>query len=142
MPTRLSSTKSRHTSLNVSPLTTDQPAPERLEERFAKVYWHVVVRALGVGYASIKPSVMTPFNDLKTLDAIPTTKPSPDVVNLLIDTGALYGIKTLTIASYRDACRKGWAPSPTNDVQRAIWDEVRALPSKPLTIQFDPRRGK
>ena len=136
------SPEGRWAVLNVSPLKADNPAQERLEERFAKVYWHAVVRALGGGYAAVKPSVMTPFNDLKTLDAIPTTKPSPDVVNLLIDTGALYGIKTITIASYRTACKQGWAPAPTNDVQKAIWDETRQLPTKPIKIEFDPAKGK
>ena len=136
------SPEGRWAVLNVSPLKADNPAQERLEERLAKVYWHAVVRALGGGYAAVKPSVMTPFNDLKTLDAIPTTKPSPDVVNLLIDTGALYGIKTITIASYRTACKQGWAPAPTNDVQKAIWDETRQLPTKPIKIEFDPAKGK
>ena len=136
------SPEGRWAVLNVSPLKADNPAQERLEERFAKVYWHAVVRALGGGYAAVKPSVMTPFSDLKTLDAIPTTKPSPDVVNMLIDTGSLYGIRTITIASYRTACRNGWAPPPTNDVQRTIWNQVHQIPDKPITIEFDPKKDK
>ncbi len=136
------SPEGRWAVLNVSPLKADNPAQERLEERFAKVYWHAVVRALGGGYAAVKPSVMTPFSDLKSLDAIPTTKPSPDVVNMLIDTGSLYGIRTITIASYRTACRNGWAPPPTNDVQRAIWDKVHAIPANPMKIEFDPKKGR
>ena len=128
--------------LNIAPLMTDNPSAEKLEERFAKVYWHATVRALGGGYAAVKPSVMTPFNDLKSLDAISTTKLSPDVVNMLINTGALYGITTITIASYRTACRNGWAPAPTNDVQKAIWDEVHAIPAQPMKIEFDPKKGR
>ena len=145
-PTRtdfyLASPERRWAILNVSPLLADKPAQERLEERFAKVYWHAVVRALGGGYAAVKPSVMTPFTDLKSLDAIPTTKPSPDVVNMLIDTGSLYGIRTITIASYRTACRNGWAPPPTNDVQRTIWNQVHQIPDKPIKIEFDPKKDK
>lgn len=136
------SPEGRWAVLNVSPLKADNPDQERLEERFAKVCWHAVVRSLGGGYAAVKPSVMTPFSDLKTLDAIPTTKPSPDVVNMLIDTGSLYGIRTITIASYRTACKQGWAPAPTNDVQKAIWNETRQLPAKPLRIEYDPDKGK
>ena len=134
------SPEGRWAVLNVSPLKADNPAQERLEERFAKISWHAVVRALGGGYAAVKPSVMTPFSDLKSLDAIPTTKPSPDVVDMLIDTGSLYGIKTITIASYCTACRNGWAPAPTNEVQKAIWDRVHAAPKNPMKIEFDPKR--
>ena len=37
---------------------------------------------------------------------------------------------------------EGWSPSPTNDVQRAIWEKVHAIPDKPLTIEFDPKIDK
>ena len=40
------------------------------------------------------------------------------------------------------ACREGWASAPTNDVQKAIWDKVRAIPDKPLTIEYDPKKDK
>ena len=45
--------------------------------------------------------------------------------------------------TYVKACREGWAPAPTNDVQRAIWERTRAEkergPTKPITIQ-PPKR--
>jgi len=41
-------------------------------------------------------------------------------------------------ATYRRACHLGWAPPPTNDVQRAIWEKIKAEkergPTKPITI--------
>ena len=46
------------------------------------------------------------------------------------------------VATYKRACREGWAPTPTNDVQRAIWEKVHAIPDKPLTIEFDPKIDK
>ena len=42
--------------------------------------------------------------------------------------GAL-GVVPAETATYRQACREGWAPAPTNDVQRAIWDRYRAAPA-------------
>ena len=132
----------RWSILNVAKLLVDKPSTELLEMRFKKLYWHSVVRALGGGYATVRPSVMTPFTDLKSLDAISTDKPSPDVVNLLIDTGSLYGIKVITIASYRTACKSGWAPAPTNEVQRVIWEQIHASPTEPMKIKFDPARGE
>ena len=29
-------------------------------------------------------------------------------------------------STYRKACREGWAPAPTNDVQKAIWEDINA----------------
>ena len=48
------------------------------------------------------------------------------------------GFSSATVATYRTACREGWAPPPTNQFQRAIWE--RALsdkergPTNPITI--------
>ena len=43
---------------------------------------------------------------------------------------------------YSRACREGWAPPPTNDVQRTIWKQVHAVPDKPIKIEFDPKKDK
>ena len=52
------------------------------------------------------------------------------------------GVTPLRIATYRQACREGWAPAPTNDVQKAIWDKVHAIPKSPMKIEFDPKKGR
>ena len=52
------------------------------------------------------------------------------------------GVMPRRLATYKRACKEGWAPTPTNEVQKAIWDEVRQLPSKPIKIEFDPAKGK
>ncbi|MBQ0033448.1 MAG: hypothetical protein KBT68_11710 [bacterium] len=52
------------------------------------------------------------------------------------------GVKPYSITSYRKACEQGWAANPTNDVQKKIWDEVHAVPSKPMTIKYDPAQKK
>ncbi|MBQ3344079.1 MAG: hypothetical protein IJG84_19425 [Kiritimatiellae bacterium] len=44
------------------------------------------------------------------------------------------GVTPARYATYRVACREGWAPAPTNDVQKAIWDKVHALPTEPMKI--------
>ena len=45
-----------------------------------------------------------------------------------------YGVTPWKQSSYRQACKEGWAPSPTNDVQKKIWDKVHALPTNPLPL--------
>lgn len=48
------------------------------------------------------------------------------------------GVKPDCRVSYATACREGWAPAPTNDIQKAIWDQIKSDkergPAKPLTI--------
>jgi hypothetical protein len=43
---------------------------------------------------------------------------------------------------YVKACKEGWAPAPTNEFQKAIWDKVHSTPKNPMKIEFDPKKGK
>ena len=43
---------------------------------------------------------------------------------------------------YFKACEEGWAPAPTNEYQRAVWEKVHAIPDKPMKIEFDPATQK
>ncbi len=45
-----------------------------------------------------------------------------------------YGLVAPRAVPYKIACQQGWAPAPTNDVQKAIWDKVHALPTEPIKI--------
>lgn len=52
------------------------------------------------------------------------------------------GLKPTQLVPYRKALMEGWAPSPTNDVQKKLWDKVHELPSNPIKIKYDPKRDK
>ena len=137
----IESLEGRWAILNIAPLKTDTPDAKTLEVRCAKMMWRATARALGVGYAAHDDiSVLKPFSSLAELDANPEMKPSPDGSNALLQNASGYGITTLTIASYRTACRNGWAPAPTNDVQKAIWDKVHAMPTEPLKIKPEEKK--
>ena len=41
---------------------------------------------------------------------------------------------------YLVAVQEGWAPQPTNDVQKAIWDKVHALPTEPIKIKPEEKK--
>ena len=142
LPFRIFSDESNWAILNLAFLHEGEPKPEVFETRVEKMLWRTLARALQVGSVANTPSVLQPFKTLKELDANTATRPSPEGYNAFIDNAKAYGIGTISIASYRDACHKGWAPYPTNEVQKAIWDEIRQLPSKPIKIEFDPKRGK
>jgi len=140
LPIFLSAADRNWTILNVGPLVADSPAADKLQERFTKVYWMAVARTLGAGYSSYPGCVLVPFSNIRELDAIKVLQPCPEPFNKMLDTGHALGMKTLSIASYRTACQQGWAPAPTNDVQKAIWDEVHKLPTTPIKIEPETKK--
>jgi hypothetical protein len=48
------------------------------------------------------------------------------------------GVTPLQYVSYARACKEGWAPAPTNDVQRIVFEKIKALkekgPANPIKI--------
>ena len=125
--------------LNVAFLKEDHPDKNKLETRIEKMVWRALARSLQVGSVTHMPSVLQPFRTLSELDSNTIMRPSPEGFNAFIDNSKVYGITTITISSYRDACHKGWAPTPTNALQRAIWDQIQADkergPTNPITIK-------
>lgn len=45
---------------------------------------------------------------------------------LVAGTMTRHGMKPIRRTTYRNAVREGWAPPPTNNFQRAIWDATKA----------------
>lgn len=97
---------------------------EHAEVRLEKLLWNAVARALGTGAAG-DGGVIAPFSGVTGLDALPDL-PGPASHNALMDAARVQGIGLIKLATYRTACEEGWAPAPTNDVQRAIWEHVRS----------------
>ena len=50
------------------------------------------------------------------------------------------GVTPAIYSPYDSACEEGWAPPPTNDVQKAIWDKVHALPTAPIKIKPEAKK--
>ena len=128
--------------LNIARLAADNPLPEKLLERTRKELWRGLVYGLGGGNNTYPGCIMIPAVGIEGIDAIQGSVPCPAPFNSMIDTGILLGISRIGSATYRQACKEGWAPAPTNDFQKVIWDEVNAKPTKPVTIKYDKNRGK
>ena len=41
---------------------------------------------------------------------------------------------------YRKAVIEGWASSPTNEYQKAVWDKVHAMPTAPIKIKPETKK--
>ena len=82
-----------------------------------------------------EPTLMGSFDNLKQLNAYRNDEIPADVSLKVIGNMRQYGVTPYKLETYRTACEQGWAPSPTNDVQKKIWNAVHELPSKPLKIE-------
>ncbi len=124
--------------LNVRKLKTDNPDHAKLNRRLTQEVWRVVVLALGGGYDSNPKCLMKPFATLAELDACPSTCPCPMSFMSVTSGAERFGIVPERIVTYRTACTEGWAPEPTNNVQKAIFEQVKAeqseKPSNPIRI--------
>jgi hypothetical protein len=75
------------------------------------------------------------INSIEELDKVLIETPEPEV-RLTIDVAAdRFGITKFKRTTYRTACEKGFASPPKDAYQKAIWNEFRELPSKPIIIE-------
>ena len=49
-----------------------------------------------------------------------------EILQRIEERSSFYGITPWHQSTYRQACLEGWANSPTNDYQKAIWEEVNS----------------
>ena len=63
-----------------------------------------------------------------------------DIVQRFWDYMKPLGVLPAQRATYLKACEEGWAPAPTNDVQKAIWEKVHAMPTEPLKIKPETKK--
>ena len=128
--------------VDVKALSVDKPAMPLLETRLSKEIWRGLVYVLGGGNTYVQNCVMKQVSSLKGLDAIPSRTACPDAYLRIAESARAIGLNPLRRVTYRQACKEGWAPQPTNDVQKTIWEEIHAIPDKPITIEYDPKKDK
>ena len=128
--------------VDVGALAKDGPAPGRLAERVRKELWRTTAIMLGASDSTFRPCLLEPVHSLSDLDGLTAKLVSPEPYGNIQHNAKVLGCGLTTYVTYRTACREGWAPAPTNDVQKAIWQEVHAIPDKPITIEFDPKKDK
>ena len=80
--------------------------------------------------------------DEKDLDKNPDLRLPVDVLARFQTYMEPLGVKPNVLVPYRRAVEEGWAPAPTNEYQKAVWDKVHELPKNPMKIEFDPKKGR
>ncbi len=128
-------------AVNVAKLVDDLPA-EKAKAKFRPTRaYKEMVRAFSIlcgGGSSQFPGNMMNAPNLRQLDLTVDTIPA-DMVSYYMTYLKELGVTSREVTTYRRACREGWAPAPTNDVQKAIWDKVHQIPDKPIKIEFEKK---
>ena len=112
--------------INIGALSADNPKPGVLEARLNKELWRAFMYTCGAANSKMQPCVMRPIFGVKDLDSNSVALPCPESLPQIMETAKLLGIGFSQTCTYKQACMEGWAPSPTNDVQKARWEEARS----------------
>ena len=134
--------ESRWAIVNVAALKTDNPKPAFFEARANKELVRAILYVCGGANSQYPDSLMRAIVKPADLDKIPSANPPLDVVSRSFAYLPQFGISPNAYTTYRKACQEGWAPAPTNEYQKAIWDKIHAPPEKPLTIPYDKTAHK
>ena len=139
VPALLAAPEEAWAQVNVKPLLADNPDETTLRQRTIKEMWRALGLSLGCAYSATQPCVMSEVRSLSDLDAIPRIM-GPEAQSKVDVTARRRGVVPIQYVSYRQACEEGWAPAPTNDVQKAIWDKVHAMPTEPIKIKPEEKK--
>lgn len=136
-PMSLSAPEAKWAFVNVAPLHKDN---KNFVKRCSVLLMRGIYRALGSDTSSAPKSCLTPIHSPSDLDEISDLDVAMDTYMSVCQSLESLGIVPIEYGSYQDACEMGVAPAPTNDIQKAIWDKVHQLPTKPLVIKPESQR--
>lgn len=129
--------------LNVAALTNGLNSADvlsKLPNRVKLEFLRMICYAFGVGGSQFSGNLMS-ATSIQELDSMQPFLPV-DVFDKIDASARKRGLRPEILANYYEACEQGWAPHPTNDYQKSIWQKVHAIPDKPITIEYDPKKDK
>ncbi len=138
----LVSPESRWAIVNVAPLSADKAKKPYIAARARKEMARAFSMLCGAFDSTYSDSLMGAVSKPTELDAFTDFMPPMDIAGRVRKYLVKIGVPTQSLVSYRTACKEGWAPPPTNDIQKVVWNQVHQIPDKPITIEFDPKRDK
>ena len=113
--------------------------PSAPEMRVMKETWRAIGFVGGLGFSPAENDIMQPLYSLKELDANRYPFIQPMNMARMYKMWKRFGVNKERRIPYRVAVQEGWAAQPTNDYQRAVWEQVKADkergPTNPITIR-------
>lgn len=142
LPALLSAPEEGWGIVNVAKLGGEDVDAARLATRTRREILRAFATSAGAFYAAPGDFVVRPISKPSELDQLLREDFGAALLNLFPHTLPVFGVTPAQQASYRNAVRQGWAPAPTNDVQKAIWDSIHALPTEPIKIKPETKKVK
>ena len=133
-PISLVAVESKWAFLNIAPLKSGGQDAATVCGRVNKELWRVFVMLFGGSDTEMPHCLMRPAFSAEQLDELKTNTISPEPLDKMAKHMKAMGVHQWVEVTYKEACRQGWAPLPTNDTQKAIWDKVHQLPTNPLPL--------
>ena len=139
--TVLAAPDARWAVVNVATLNADNPGDEILGSRVKKAVLRATALICGGGSSQYSMSLVGAFRDpVKDYDRFAKAGLPGDTYGKMAEYLMTLGMRPINRTTYINACQEGWAPAPTNDIQKAIWDKVHALPTAPLKIKPETKK--
>ena len=140
LPALLAAPDDRWALVNVAKLKSEKEAffKARVQKELSRAF-SILCGAFASSFAQSLPGAVAKAEDL---DRYVDPSIPMDIIARFPAYARAFGVTPAVITSYRNACKQGWAPAPTNDVQKAIWDEMHALPSEPIRIKPETKTVK
>ena len=108
--------------LNVAPLKTEKRSV--FEMRTMKGVLRALLPILGGIDSQYPCCLMGPAYTGKDLDKFTSLRLPIDVITRVRKNLKAVGIEPWVQTNYRTACEQGWAAPPTNEIQKAVWEDT------------------
>ena len=121
--------------VNVAKLDVDGVSPEVLASRTRKEVLRAFGLIAGAAFMGLDSNLLrADIRIPKDLDLVKDEMYGIDVCRGMWNNMPRMGVEPWKVATYKVACQEGWAPQPTNEYQKAIWDKVHQLPTNPIPL--------
>lgn len=132
-PSLLAAPETPWAVINVAPLKCSKEVffAARVKKELSRAFAYMC----GGAGSQFSKSLVGPIPDLLALDRMPSYELPVDSIGRFKGHMKSFGVTPARYISYVNACKQGWAPAPTNDVQKAIWDDVHTIPKNPIQIK-------
>jgi hypothetical protein len=124
-PSLLVAPEKRWALVNVAALGDDNAKEALVAERVHKEIWRAFGCVMGAANSTQSNCLLKPVFSLSELDSLDAKMLAADNLNRILNLSKTIGMKPSRPNTYRKAVEEGWAPAPTNECQKAIWNELR-----------------
>lgn len=128
--------------VNIAPLAAGQDGKLNFTRRVRKEIYRAFGMVTGGCGSSYQGNLLDPIRTPDDLDMYPESdlQMPIDMLQKMPKFCDKFGVRPWRMTTYRRACHEGWAPAPTNDYQKAIWDKVHAVPTEPIKIKPEEKK--